>query len=335
MARTGGGVDARASGTPRRSQALSGDSPSASRPATPRCRLGRTVARRSDADRRFGLAPCPLLAGVMAAVYVPPPRRLACSTASCARTSPTFSPLVDVRTDGPGLPSFVVAEFRKFLRCRVLAHGFALSARRLCVRMAGAVLVQGRGFRPSCGGRRMAERAAHLVDHVSHRTCRCGSGCSRSPIGSAIGSTTITGCVVRCWASSCGRCAREQVPVVLAKRSRLRRVNRSVVVGDVELPARAGVRASPGGVTSDSGRSVNFACLSRLRAHLTAGSLAENGERRPQAQSNPLAHWLLAKRREWCRVREASTRASMVPTPCDGGSISRRGHHDDHFFLPW
>jgi hypothetical protein len=25
---------------------------------------------------------------------------------------------------------------------------------------------KGRGFCPSCGGRRMAERAAHLIDHV-------------------------------------------------------------------------------------------------------------------------------------------------------------------------
>jgi hypothetical protein len=38
--------------------------------------------------------------------------------------------------------------------------------RRLWVRADVAVLVQGRGFCPSCGGRRMAERAAHLVDHV-------------------------------------------------------------------------------------------------------------------------------------------------------------------------
>ena len=29
------------------------------------------------------------------------------------------------RTDGPGLPRFVEEEFRAFLRCGVLAHGFA------------------------------------------------------------------------------------------------------------------------------------------------------------------------------------------------------------------
>ena len=72
---------------------------------------------------------------------------------------------VDARTDG--LPPFVVNEFRKFLRCGVLAHGFA---RVRCGDCAFERLLpfscKGRAFCPSCGGRRMAERAAHLVDHV-------------------------------------------------------------------------------------------------------------------------------------------------------------------------
>jgi hypothetical protein len=71
------------------------------------------------------------------------------------------------RTDGVGLPSFVIGEFRKFLRCGVLAHGFA---RIRCGDCAFERLLpfscKGRGFCPSCGGRRMAERAAHLVEHV-------------------------------------------------------------------------------------------------------------------------------------------------------------------------
>jgi hypothetical protein len=78
-----------------------------------------------------------------------------------------FLATVDARTDGTGLPSFVIAEFRKFLRCGVLAHGFA---RVRCGDCAFERLVpfscKGRGFCPSCGGRRMAERAAHLVEHV-------------------------------------------------------------------------------------------------------------------------------------------------------------------------
>ena len=78
-----------------------------------------------------------------------------------------FLAAVDARTDGSGLPPFVTAEFRKFLRCGVLAHGFA---RVRCGDCAFERLVpfscKGRAFCPSCGGRRMAERAAHLVDHV-------------------------------------------------------------------------------------------------------------------------------------------------------------------------
>ncbi len=71
------------------------------------------------------------------------------------------------RTDGPGLPRFVEEEFRAFLRCGVLAHGFAR------LRCDGCGLdrllpfsCKGRGFCPSCGGRRMTERAAHAVDAV-------------------------------------------------------------------------------------------------------------------------------------------------------------------------
>lgn len=69
--------------------------------------------------------------------------------------------------DGHGLPGFVEDEFRAFLRCGFLAGGFA---RFRCTGCTTERLVafscKGRGFCPCCGGRRMAERAAHLVDHV-------------------------------------------------------------------------------------------------------------------------------------------------------------------------
>jgi hypothetical protein len=71
------------------------------------------------------------------------------------------------RAAGSGVPSFVEREFRQFLSCGVLARGFA---RVRCPGCAFERLVpfscKGRGFCPSCGGRRMTERAAHLVDHV-------------------------------------------------------------------------------------------------------------------------------------------------------------------------
>jgi hypothetical protein len=69
--------------------------------------------------------------------------------------------------DGEGLPGVVEREFREFLTCGCLAAGFA---RFHCDACGHDRLVpcscKGRGFCPSCGGRRMAERAAHLVDHV-------------------------------------------------------------------------------------------------------------------------------------------------------------------------
>jgi hypothetical protein len=68
--------------------------------------------------------------------------------------------------DGEGLPRFVEQEFRDFLQCGWLAGGFA---RFRCGDCSLDRLVpfscKGRALRPSCGGRRMAERAAHLLEH--------------------------------------------------------------------------------------------------------------------------------------------------------------------------
>jgi hypothetical protein len=69
--------------------------------------------------------------------------------------------------DGEGLPRFVEAEFEAFLRCGWLAGGFARFRCDGCgVDRLVAFSCKGRGFCASCGGRRMTERAAHLVDHV-------------------------------------------------------------------------------------------------------------------------------------------------------------------------
>ena len=68
---------------------------------------------------------------------------------------------------GAGLPQFVEREFREFLLCGVYEAGVA---RFQCEGCAREHLVpyscKGRGWCPSCGGRRMTERAAHLVDAV-------------------------------------------------------------------------------------------------------------------------------------------------------------------------
>ena len=65
------------------------------------------------------------------------------------------------------MPRFIEEEFESVLRCGWLAGGFA---RFRCDGCGLDRLVpfscKGRAICPSCGGRRMAERAAHLVDHV-------------------------------------------------------------------------------------------------------------------------------------------------------------------------
>ncbi|MDX1388822.1 MAG: transposase zinc-binding domain-containing protein, partial [Acidobacteriota bacterium] len=64
-------------------------------------------------------------------------------------------------------PRFVEREFRHFLKCGIFAHGFlrvhcdACNCDRLV-----PFSCKGRGFCSSCGGRRMADTAAHLVDRV-------------------------------------------------------------------------------------------------------------------------------------------------------------------------
>ncbi len=71
---------------------------------------------------------------------------------------------------GHGLPGYVEQDFRKYLQCGILAHGFA---RARCPECGHDFLVafscKGRGVCPSCNARRMAETAAHLVDHVFPR----------------------------------------------------------------------------------------------------------------------------------------------------------------------
>jgi hypothetical protein len=65
------------------------------------------------------------------------------------------------------LPRFVERELREFLRCGILAHGFARVHCDTCgFDRLVAFSCKGRGFCPSCGGRRMADTAAQLVDRV-------------------------------------------------------------------------------------------------------------------------------------------------------------------------
>jgi hypothetical protein len=61
----------------------------------------------------------------------------------------------------------VERDLRRYLECGILAYGFA---RAYCEECGHDFLIafscNGRGICPSCNTRRMAETAAHLVDHV-------------------------------------------------------------------------------------------------------------------------------------------------------------------------
>ena len=68
---------------------------------------------------------------------------------------------------GDGVPSWVERDFRAYLRCGILAHGFARARCSGCgYDFLVAFSCKGRGVCPSCNARRMVETAAHLVDHV-------------------------------------------------------------------------------------------------------------------------------------------------------------------------
>jgi hypothetical protein len=78
--------------------------------------------------------------------------------------------LQDARDRSPhgfGLPRHVEGSFRRFLDCGIVERGFA---RVVCPSCRYEILVpfrcKTRGLCPSCDGRRMADGAAHLVDHV-------------------------------------------------------------------------------------------------------------------------------------------------------------------------
>jgi hypothetical protein len=67
-------------------------------------------------------------------------------------------------------PAHVEREFRRYLECGILAHGFA---RARCAECGHDFLIayscKGRGVCPACNARRMVETAAHLADHVLPR----------------------------------------------------------------------------------------------------------------------------------------------------------------------
>ena len=78
--------------------------------------------------------------------------------------------LANLAEEGKSLPKHVEKELWAFLECGILAYGFV---RLKCTGCKSEQFVafscKKRGFCPSCGGKWMAETAAHLVDNILPR----------------------------------------------------------------------------------------------------------------------------------------------------------------------
>ncbi len=86
------------------------------------------------------------------------------------RHLPAF--LARLEHEGASLPRFVTDELHAFVTCGDFEHGFMLAACRRCGEQLHVPFAcKGRGFCPSCLGRRMGEGAAWLVDGLLPR---CG-----------------------------------------------------------------------------------------------------------------------------------------------------------------
>ena len=79
----------------------------------------------------------------------------------------TFYAAVEEGFASAPLPDFVKDEFESYLDCGILCRGAALLVCEECpATKVIAFSCKGRGFCPSCLGRRMAQTAANVIDHV-------------------------------------------------------------------------------------------------------------------------------------------------------------------------
>jgi len=76
--------------------------------------------------------------------------------------------LEQARTEEHELPRYVEKELRDYVECGVLGYGFVRLKCSGCGKEERAIAFscKGRGFCPSCTGRRMADTAARLIDNV-------------------------------------------------------------------------------------------------------------------------------------------------------------------------
>ena len=117
------------------------------------------------------------------------------------------------------MPEQVERDFRRYLDCGILAHGFA---RARCGQCGHDFLIafscKGRGVCPSCNSRRMVATAAHLTDYVLPRLPvrqwvlavpkRLRYFRTATPISKVL----LCGCSCGWWSNACVRTARVQAP---------------------------------------------------------------------------------------------------------------------------
>jgi len=74
--------------------------------------------------------------------------------------------ITQTQENGGYVASHVEKDFREYLKCGLLCHGFARVRCTCGNEFLVAFSCKGHGICPSCNARRMVETAAHLVDHV-------------------------------------------------------------------------------------------------------------------------------------------------------------------------
>ena len=77
--------------------------------------------------------------------------------------------ITQTHEEGGYVPSHVEKDFRKYLECGLLCHGFARARCTCGHEFLVAFSCKGHGICPSCNARRMVETAAHQVEHVFPR----------------------------------------------------------------------------------------------------------------------------------------------------------------------
>ena len=117
-----------------------------------------------------------------------------------------FLAQVEAADRGGRLPAFVKEEFEAYLGCGLLSRGCLHVRCEQCGdEMVVAFSCKGR-FCPSCGGRRMTELAAHLVDRVIPDV-PVRQWVLSLPWSCGTSSPSTPPCAATCWRSSSGSCS--------------------------------------------------------------------------------------------------------------------------------